>query len=345
MGTAVQVSARVLALGVAVGLVSVAGGCKPKAVPAGAEAGAPPPASLTPEQAQKVLAKVGDRTLTLGDYAAALEHMDPFDRLRYQSPERRKELLTEMINVELLAQEAVAKGYDKDPLTQQEIRTVLRDAMLAEARKDVPAPAEIPESAVRTFYDAHKADFRDPERRRLSLLVVATEAAAKDALEAAKKTTTAAQWGELVRARSQDPQAKATNVPVDLAGDVGFVVLSGGDGGSPSMADGGASSSNPKVPLQVAVAAFEIGKVGEILPRVVAAGDRHYLIRLTQKTDAHERTLTEAERSIRVRLAQEHVRTKEQAILAQLRTEIPVQIDEAALAKVKVDLPEGGAGR
>src|SRR4051812_22176008 len=56
--------------------------------------------SLTPEQAKQVLARVGDDTITLGDYAAALEHMDQFDRLRYQSPERRKELLDEMITVQ-----------------------------------------------------------------------------------------------------------------------------------------------------------------------------------------------------------------------------------------------------
>src|SRR5678816_2494851 len=58
--------------------------------------------SLTPEQAAKVLAKVGDSTITLGDYVAALEHMDQFDRLRYQSPERRKELLDELVEVCLL---------------------------------------------------------------------------------------------------------------------------------------------------------------------------------------------------------------------------------------------------
>src|SRR6478672_11880448 len=84
--------------------------------------------ALTPEQSAKVLAKVGDHIITLGDYAAALEHMDQFDRLRYQSPERRKELLAEMINVELLAREATAKGYDKDPAAQQETRALLREA-------------------------------------------------------------------------------------------------------------------------------------------------------------------------------------------------------------------------
>src|SRR5438128_6367199 len=94
-------------LGVAVlclGAVLAEGGCNEKAVPGSgaADSGAHHTSeSLTPEQAAKVLAKVGDKTITLGDYVAALEHMDQFDRMRYQSPERRKELLGEMINVEL----------------------------------------------------------------------------------------------------------------------------------------------------------------------------------------------------------------------------------------------------
>src|SRR5262249_16677528 len=65
---------------------------------------------LTPELAAKVLARVGDREITLGEYAATLQRMDQFERLRYQSPERRKLLLDEMIKVELLAAEAQRRG-------------------------------------------------------------------------------------------------------------------------------------------------------------------------------------------------------------------------------------------
>jgi parvulin-like peptidyl-prolyl isomerase len=179
-------------------------------------------ATLTPEQTKLVLAKVGDRTITLGDFAAAIENMDQFDRLRYQSPERRKELLDEMINVELLANEAKAKGYDKDPLSDQEIRAILRDAMLVEAHKGVPLPNDVPEAEVHAYFDAHRADFKDPERRRLSLIVLKSEAQAKEALASAKKATTAADWGALVRQLSADSQAQA-KVPIDLAGDFGIV--------------------------------------------------------------------------------------------------------------------------
>ncbi|MFO0678270.1 MAG: peptidyl-prolyl cis-trans isomerase [Polyangiaceae bacterium] len=282
-------------------------------------------ASLTPEQAQKVLAKVGDKTITLGDYTAALEHMDQFDRLRYQSPERRKELLQEMINIELLAAEATAKGYDKDPLAEQERRAILREAMLTEAHKGLPGPSDLPEADVRAYYEAHKADYRDPERRRLSLVVTKDEATANEVVAKAKLVKSAAEWGELVRKYSVDPQAKA-NVPVDLAGDFGFVGPVGDSRGD-----------NPRVPAEVRAAAYEIGKSGDVLLRAVKGGDKFHVVRLSQVSEARERTFGESERTIRIKLAQEKAQNKERDLLQELRGQFPVQIDEAALANVKVE--------
>ena len=281
------------------------------------------PMSLTPEQAAKPLAKVGDQVITLGDYVAALEHMDQFDRVRYQSTERRKELLDEMITVELLAQEAKAKGYDKDPLAQQEIRAILRDAMLAEARKGSPQPQEIPEPEVRAFFDSHRAEYKDPERRRVSVVVTKDEGSAKEALAAAKKDIASAQWGEVVRSKSIDPQARA-NVPVDLAGDLGIISPPGDPRGE-----------NARVPEEVRAAAFSISDIGHIADNVVSSGGKFYVVRLTQKLPAHDRTYEEAERTIRVKLAQDKLRAKENDLIADLKKSVKVEIDEAALTTVK----------
>lgn len=303
------------------------GSCNDKAIEdSGKTDGATPITQLTAEQKAQVLAKVGDRTITLGDYAAALEHMDQFDRMRYASPERRKELLDEMIEVELLAREAEANGYDKDPISQMETRAILRDALLKESHKGSPGPADIPEEEVRAYFEAHKDDYKDPERRRLSMIVLRDEASAKTVLAQALATTNASQWGELVRSRSTDPQAKA-QVPIDLAGDFGLV--------SPPHDLRG---ENPRVPEPARAAAFEISSVGQVLNRVVAGGDgRFYLVRLTQKVDAHARSYGEAERSIRVKLAQDKLKKREDDMLASLRAQYPVTIDEGALAKVKVE--------
>ncbi|HTX63284.1 MAG TPA: peptidylprolyl isomerase [Acidimicrobiales bacterium] len=238
-----------------------------------------------------------------------------------------------MIDIQLLADEARRKGYDQDPVAQQEIREVLRDALLSEGQKGAAGANDIPESEARAYYDSHRDDFRDPERRRVSAIVLASEPAAKQALDAAKKATTSGQWGELVRSRSIDPQAKA-NVPADLAGDLGMVSPPGDPRGE-----------NTKVPEEVRAAAFEIAKVNDVLGRVVKAGDgRFYVVRLTQKTEAHDRSFAEAERNIRVKLVQDRQRQHEADLLADLRARYPVQIDEGALGAVEVNLGDGGVG-
>jgi len=284
--------------------------------------------ALAADQAARVLAKVGDRTITLGDYAAALEHMDPFDRLRYESPERRKALLAEMIDVMLLADEAREQGYDKDPMTQQEIREILRDAVLKQAREALPRPSEIPEDEVRLYYEAHRADFRDPERRRVSAIVLTSETAASSVIDALKKNPAA--WGELVRTRSVDPQSKA-DVPPELAGDLGFVSPPGDPRGT-----------SPRIPAEVRAAVFELEHVGDVASLPVRAEGKVYVLKLAGKTAPQDRTLQDAERSVRVKLAQDRMKAREAELLDELRKQYPVQIDELALAAVKVEMSDGG---
>ena len=246
-------------------------GCNEKAleVSAGVDGGKAPE-SLPAAQAARVLARVGDKTITLGDYVAALEHMDQFDRMRYQSPERRKELLQEMVDLELLANAARKKGYDRDPVAEQEVRAILRDAMLQLSRKGAATPADIQDAEVHAYYDAHRE--RVPETRslrRVSAIVVRDRATADQVLDAAKKVTSASQFGELVRAKSMDAQAKA-NVPIDLAGDLGMV--------SPP---GDARGENARVPEAVRAAAFQIANSGDEFAEPVAADGRFFIVRLT----------------------------------------------------------------
>jgi DNA-directed RNA polymerase subunit F len=305
----------------------VQAGCNDKALQttAASDAGKHFGGTITAEQASKVLAKVGDHTITLGDFVAAIEHMDQFDRLRYQSAEKRRELLAEMINIQLLADEAEAKGYDKDPRVQVELRSTLREAMLAQLHEGAPTSGDIPLEDVRSYYEQHRAMFRDPERRRVSVVVLPDEAAAKTVLDAARHAN-ATQWGELVKQKSVDPTAKA-NVPIDLAGDLGLVSPPGDTQGEPNL----------KVPPEVRAALFQLEHIGDVYDKPVAALGKFYVLKMTQKTDAHDRSFLEAERSIRVKLVQDKLHEREEAFIAQLKSEFPVQIDDAVLATVHVE--------
>jgi peptidyl-prolyl cis-trans isomerase C len=282
------------------------------------------PFGLTEEQAARVLVRVGEETITLGDYAAALDRMDPFDRLRYQSPEKRRELLKEMIDLELLAVEAKRRGLDQRPEAQEAARQVLRDALLSEVHRSLPAPASIPIDEVRAYYEEHREEYREPERRRVSVIALDDEAKAKSALEEAVKSPDATTWGTLVKERSLFAASEKTSkLPLDLAGDLGIV-------GPPADAKG----ANPKVPQPVREAVFAIAEVGGVHPELVRHEGKLYVVRLAGKTAAHERSVEEADRQIRVELLKRKQAELETKLEAELRAKYKVEIDEAALGRV-----------
>ena len=309
-------------------------GCQPKSSGGTAPSASTSaqPAGLTPELAARVLAKVGDHEITLGEYAATLDRMDPFERLRYQSPDRRKQLLDELVDLELLAEEARRRGLDKQPETQERVRQMLRDELLTRVRAAVPSPSDIPDADARRYYDEHRDDFREPERRRVAHIAVGSEADAKAVLDKALQASPA-DWGKLVAEKSRDPRGKpSAALPPELAGDLGIV-------GPPGHARG----ENPNVPEALRAAVFEIDKLGGVLSRVVAAGGAFHIVRLTGKTDARDRTFADAERSIRVALVQERIRARETELEAELKKKYPVTIDEAALAKIPLPTPSAKA--
>lgn len=291
------------------------------------------PAGLTPEQAAQVLAKVGERTITLGEYAATLERMDRFERFRYQTPERRKALLDEMITLELLAIEARKRGLDQTPEVRERLRILLRDQVVRDLRAEMPDPGALPREQVRRYYDEHLGEFREPERRRIAVIVTTSRAEAEAALQAARGATGAGvdamQWGRLVQKYSLvKPPAPSPTAPLELAGDLGVYAK--------PAAVGSSSSGSAAAPGPVIDAAFRLKGLGAVSPELVEAGGKFYVVRLVGETPARERSFEEAERGIRVVLVQQTLAERERALEATLRQKFPVVIDEAALAGVEV---------
>lgn len=289
-------------------------------------ASVPLPGGLTPELAAKPVAKVGERVITLGEVAATLDRLNEFDRLRYQAPERRKELLKEMIELELLAEEAKKRGLDKTPETQAVLRQIMRDAMLAEVRKGVPAPGDLPQAEVRAYYDAHKDEYREPERRRVSAIGLRDKKRAEEALADAKKAN-AVDWGKLAVKIAEPAIKVGPGQPIETVADLGIV-------GPPDDPRG----DHPRVPAELRRAVFEIsGEPGATLDRVVGTSDgRFFLVRMAGKTPPHERTFAEAERSIRGLLVQKKMEERAQKLEADLAKRFPVSVDTAALEKIEI---------
>jgi peptidyl-prolyl cis-trans isomerase C len=316
------------ALAFAALLAVVPMGCNESALTPAPDGGAPI-GGLSAAEASKVLAKVDDHTITLGEFAKTLERMDQFDRLRYQTKERRRELLNEMIDVELLAAEARRRGLDKDPETEDQIRGILRDAMLAKAREGLPNPAQIPADEVRAYYERNADKFSEPERRRVAAIVMTDKKEAQKVLKEAQKATNVGAWGELFGKHSvTSKKGRSPLDPAELAGDLGIV-------GPPDDPKG----ANANVPEPVRALAFKMGGPGSVSAELLEIDGRQFIVRVNGVTAAHKRTLAESERSIRVLLTQEKMAEREKALEGELRKKFPVQIDDKALSAIKV--PDG----
>ena len=322
---------RLALLLVGTGALSVLWGCSRcsgKSENPPIDAGSPAALSLSPEKAKQVLATVGSATITLGDFAASLERMDRYERLRYQSEERRKRLLDEIVSLDLLADEAVRRKLEKDPRVQLQLDEALRDELLRDLRRKIPSPDRLPAPEVRAYYDAHREEFSEPERRRVSAIVLSSEAEARGLVASARQAD-ARTWGELVLKHSILRPPPGEQTPVELAGDLGIV-----------SAPGQTKGAGSDVPEPVVRAVFAIDKVGEVYGEPVRAKGRIYIVRLAGRTAARTRTFEEAERSIRVRLVERRVDAAERQLIEQLKERYPVTIDQAKLAKIKVEAPD-----
>jgi parvulin-like peptidyl-prolyl isomerase len=279
---------------------------------------------------KKVLVKVGERNITLGDYVETLERMNEFERLRYQSPDRRRALLDQMIDVELLAAEAERRGLDQHEKTRARINQALRDELLGELKRGLPAASELSSKEVRRYYDEHRSDFFEPERRRLAHIKLRSKKTALEVLAEAKKATPA-EWGHLVRKHSIERQASSDLVtPLELAGDLGIVSLSGPGKG---VAEG--------VHQELRRAVFTLKEIGDVFAQVIEIDGAFHIVRMLGKTDARQRTFAEAERIVRARLLEKRARAAEAELEASLRKKYPVKIDEAELKKVALPGDKG----
>lgn len=285
---------------------------------------APAPFGLSAEQATTVLAKVGDRTITLGDYALLLERMNEIDRSRYQSKKRRRDLLQEMIDIELLAQEAKRRGLDRHPEVQDAVRQILRDAMRAKIHETVRSPGRIGAEEVKAYYDAHPDEFSSPELRRAAHIRVATREEADQLLAQARAADTRA-FRELARERSTDPETRLRG------GDLRYF----DDQGRPR------NQRDPQVDEGLARAAFALEEIGATAAEPVQVGDEWSIVRLTGRRPAEHRTVEQAAATIRLRLWRQNRQGGIEDFVARLRRDAHLEnIDYDLLRNIHLDEPE-----
>ena len=307
-------------------------GCSDKAPQPKAKIAASVPSQtkhgLTPEQAAQPLVLIGDTRVTVGDFAEQLADKSPYLRARYASPERRRELLEELVKFELLAKEAARQGLDKSDEVVRTKRQLMVQQMMKAEFEDKVKLSDITEAEIKAYYDAHPDEFHKPEQVRASVIVIKDEAKAKkvlkQVLEAGKDPTEDSQalFRKLASDLTEDRELK------ERAGDLQFF-------SRPAARKEG----EPLVPDAVAEAALKLEKIGDVAPELVKTPAGFQVVKLTGKRKELARTLDQTRRTIQHKLWRERREAAVEAFVKTLRDKAHVEENWALLEQVKIEPP------
>ena len=284
-----------------------------------------------------VVATVGNDTITADEFKKRLDEVSPFLRARYNTLDRKKEFLENLIRNDLLAQEAERRGLDKAPAVQEQMKRAMIQELLKQQLDERLTGTDIAEADLKKFYDAHIDDFVKPERARAFRILIAAAkddakaraAAKKEALALIKTIDEQQKKGDanaFQAAAMKDSKDRAT---APLGGDMRFLSKTEmAKQFSPELAEATFALKNPSE---------ESGPIET--PQGVE------LVKLQVKTVPLNRTFEESKEAIRGRMARERRSLDYDEFVKKLRDNGNVKIDESELGKVSSnEAPPGFTG-
>lgn len=284
-----------------------------------------PPREYSPEdiaRRAKVIARVGEAQITIGEVEDAINEQSPFLRARYRDPAALREFVDGLIRFELLAREADRQNADDDPEVQ---RVVKQNAVQQLIRRDFDeqiTPDSIPEADVRAYYEAHPEEFNRDELRRAAHIQVASREEAVQLLPRVQAAD-AREFRIIAREESVDPETR----------------LRGGDLRYFDREGRPRNTRDPQLDEALARAAFALAEVGDVSPEPIQVGERWSIVKLTGHRPAEHRPFEAAAPTIRLRLWRERRQSRLEEFVERLREQARVEVHYDRLRPIRLDPP------
>jgi peptidyl-prolyl cis-trans isomerase C len=306
-------------------------GCPPKGGTKVQESGA---ASASGQKASEkkgeTLATVGDLTITTEDFRKRLMRQSPLLRARYNTVERKKQFLDNMVRFELLAREARRRGLDQDPDVQETLKKVMVQKLIRQLNEGKGEP--IPEEKLREFYQSHIDNYVKPERVRIAQIFVRVDDPKKAAqakkrvqailAEVKKRASEPTGFQLIAREKSDDASTR------DRGGDLGYHTRE-----ELSSLWGDA----------LAEAAFGLEKVGDV-SAIVHTDKGFHILKLTGKQKALNRTFDQVRLQIEGMVRREERTKLFNDFVEGLKKKEGVTINDALLETIDVSASGVGPG-
>lgn len=265
---------------------------------------APGMAGKEPDGSEKVVARVGDAVITVGEMERRLAAVPPFQLRAYGSTreEIKRNFLEKVLIPEVLfARGAKERGKDEQLEVRARRRDLLKTALLLDIREKTAEEAKISREEIESYYKENIQRFKTPARVSVWRILVSTRDKAEEIIAKAKKTPTPKVWSELAREHSLD---KSTSM---RGGNLGFLTEKGVS-----------TDAKTRVPEAVAKAAFGV-RDGEIVGEPIPEGSGFAVVWRRGSMPAIGRTVEEEAGAIAKTLLREKTREAQQSLTEELR--------------------------
>jgi peptidyl-prolyl cis-trans isomerase C len=166
------------------------------------------------EQTGPYLAKVGSVKITQADLEREMKNLPDFAQKIFEGSGGRERFLDELIKKELLYQEALKKGLDKDAEYLKRVEDFKKITLIGKLlEKEIESKTKVSDQDVKDYYEKHKSELASVSQIRASHILLKTEEEARKILERLKKGE---DFAKIARKISIDP-GSAKN-----GGDLGF---------------------------------------------------------------------------------------------------------------------------
>ena len=274
----------------------------------------------------RVFATIGDVTITVGDLEDQINGRSPYLRERFADPKILRGYADDRVRDAILQEGAERLGYAND----REVVTFL-DRTMAQlfVRREIEGGEKlesITDEEVAQYYNDHSEDFRKPEMRRASHVVVASEDEAEDIIEELGKAKRKA-VGSIAKERSLDKETRLRG------GDLLYFTEDGQTVGG---------SEEASIDPALVAATFALEARGDVTAAPIRLGDAKWsVLQLTSIRPARVESLEDATVGIRRKLWRDSRKRSLEALLVKLREELQPQTFPERMEAI-VLIPPGG---
>jgi len=251
-----------------------------------------------------VVARIDDRSITMGQLDREIEKLPPPLRSQYEEPSKKIEFLRQYVLQELLFDMGRRKGYEKDKETRKKLREMEKQLVIHKVyQEEISDQVALGPSDYDLYYQAHKEEFEEPARIGIAHIQVADKEAA---VEVMKRLEGGEKFADLARELSTDSGTKEKRGELGEM-QVGSTYISG-LGNEPMVAE--------------AAAALEVGAV----TGPVESARGWHVLTVTRKVPERQKQLDEVRQQIEFALRRLKEEEKGQQLLKRMLDAQKVQI-------------------